>query len=182
MKCFLFFCLLLISFALFAAEDNLDSTYNDRRDAIEVEESDRAILEAGPVTRKKYVAGGITGTVLGFGAGHAMVGKWKEAGWYYTAAELGFLSLMMIGHKKSLSDTLSTGFNGNFDGSNYALMITGYVGFISARIGEIFDVWNRPYEHNLRYKELTKDNPLAKIQFYPLVSPQNLGLGLAYAF
>jgi hypothetical protein len=147
-------------------------------DAIE----DKAIIEAGPIGQRQYITAGITGSILGFGSGHVLVGKWRESGWMYTAGEVGFLSLMVIGYKKSIGDTLSTGFNGNFDGSQYAVMITGYVGFISTKLGEIFDIWTRPYEHNQRYKELTKDNPLAQIQLYPVVAPSKLGLGLAWNF
>ncbi len=151
-------------------------------DLPELSPEDKAILSAGPITKKKYISGGILGSTVGFGTGHLIVGKWKESGWLYTVGEVGFLALMVGGYKKSLGDTLSTGFNGNFDGANTGLMLTGYVGFIATRIGEIFDIWARPKDHNRRYQELTNDNPLASIQIYPTIDAENLGLNFALQF
>ena len=179
---------LLFSLASLAQVEPFDSNpvkvHSVKSKSLKEEEAleDKAILEAGPIGQQKYIVSGVTGSVLGFGSGHLMLGKWQESGWMYTAGEVGFLSLMVIGYKKSIGDTISTGFNGNFDGSHYAVMITGYVGLISTKLGEIFDVWTRPYEHNQRYKELTKDNPLAQMQLYPVISPSKLGLGLAWNF
>lgn len=151
--------------------------------AIKLTDQEDLIQKEGPISRDRYVLGGVTGTVVGFGSGHAIVGKWKEMGWLYTLGETTFLAMMMVGYKKSIIDTFSTGFNGNFDGPNYGLMITGYLGFILVKGGEIYDIWNRPYEHNKTYKKVReKAEESAKFHLFPEIQPKKLALNLSLTF
>ena len=34
-----------------------------------------------PITQEKYVLGGTLGTLVGFGTGHALQGRWRHKGW-----------------------------------------------------------------------------------------------------
>lgn len=148
--------------------------------AMQLTDQEDAIKRDGPISKKAYVAGGITGTVLGFGSGHAIVGKYKEMGWLYTVGEVGFLGLLAVGRKKSITDTVESGLNGNYDGSNYALMLTGYVGFFATKLGEIFDIWNRPYEHNKSYEKIQKK--YYDVFLFPTVDKEQMAMNLNIQF
>lgn len=151
--------------------------------AIKLTDEEDAVQKEGPISRDRYILGGVTGTVVGFGSGHAIVGKWKEMGWLYTAGEVGFLGMLMVGYKKSIIDTFSTGFNGNFDGPSYGLMITGYLGFILTKLGETYDIWNRPYEHNKTYEKVQEKIMIAdRVRLLPEIQPKKLALNLSLSF
>lgn len=151
--------------------------------AIKLTDEEDIIQKEGPISRDRYILGGVMGTTIGFGTGHAIVGKWKEMGWLYTLAETGFLGMMMIGYKKSIIDTVETGFNGNFDGPSYGLMITGYLGFFLTKMGETYDIWNRPHEHNKTYKKVQeKAEKSAELHLLPQIEPKKLALNLSLSF
>lgn len=165
---------ILILFFIFAKAGLAQETFSPE---------DKEILEEGIIDQRTYVTGGVVGSLVGFGTGHAVIGKYKQVGWLYTAAEAGFLGLMIVGHKKSVDETLRDGVSGDFDGSNYGLMIVGYVGFISSKIGEIFDIWNRPHEHNRRHQELLDRKQETKAFLLPTLNKQGApGLSLVYQF
>lgn len=151
--------------------------------AIKLTDEEDAIQKEGLISRDRYILGGVTGTTLGFGTGHAIVGKWKEMGWLYTLGESAFLGMLMVGYKKSIIDTFNTGFNGNFDGPSYGLMITGYLGFFLTKMGETYDIWNRPHQHNKTYKKVQdKVGESASFHFFPEINPKKLALNFSLTF
>ncbi len=169
-----FLYLILVTLFIFANTVSAEETFSPE---------DREILEEGLIDQQKYVTGGILGTVVGFGSGHGVIGKYKQVGWLYTASEVGFLGLMAVGYRKSVQDTFQAGVTGNFDGPNYGLMIVGYIGFISSRIGEIFDIWNRPFDHNRRHQELKdQEQSKPKALLLPTLDKNGPSLSLIYQF
>ena len=38
---------------------------------------------ATPLPAERFIAGGVTGTVLGLGIGHGVQGRWNEKGWIF---------------------------------------------------------------------------------------------------
>lgn len=45
------------------------------------------LSDSHKLSRDRYVWGGITGTVLGFGIGHAIQERYKEKGWIFTLTD-----------------------------------------------------------------------------------------------
>lgn len=177
-KIFLLLCLFpLISWA--------DSSliYKARDKGLDLREEDEKILSIGEISTARYITGGILGTYpIGFGLGHAIQGRWSEDGWFFTAGELGSVSLVVAGILGCVDQA--------FDGSNCsnlesAFIITGAVGFIGFRIWEIADVWSKPPMYNNKYRDLkkyietspTKKTVRSSLDLKPLVNSR-LGNGL----
>lgn len=101
----------------------------------------------------------IVGLSVGFGMGHLMAGEYLNKGWIYTAAELGTLTAFVVGVSSYFGDTSFKSFGKamgsfltvtqpetNHPTTNLAtmMMVTGFVGFLAARLLEGFEVWNKP--------------------------------------
>lgn len=57
---------------------------------------DREILQAGPIESDAY-AGGVVGSLLGFGLGQAVQGRWHDTGWIFTVGEAASLVAVAYG-------------------------------------------------------------------------------------
>jgi len=55
--------------------------------ATRLSDRDVEILQRGPYDTGEIVGGGLLGTVVGFGMGHAAQERWRETGWIFTAGE-----------------------------------------------------------------------------------------------
>ena len=77
--------------------------------------------------------GGVFGTVIGYGIGHAMQGRWIKTGWIHTTFQVSGLAIL-IG-----------GYIGLFPAfSAKTSYIIGSVVFVGSKIWEIVDLWNVP--------------------------------------
>jgi len=104
------------------------------------------------------VRGGILGSTIGFGIGHAVQGRWKSDGWIYTAGEIAGIGLMTTGQIIAMDGVLhyAKGSDGNgkptvLTDSMEKQLITGAVLFGSGllmftgfRIAESITVWETP--------------------------------------
>jgi hypothetical protein len=91
------------------------------------------------ITFDDYVDGAVMGTILGFGSGHAMQGRWGDGGSTFAAWEAGFLggagiSALCFIHTFDLYSKRGDAFAG--------LFIAAGVGFLVTRIFEIADLWS----------------------------------------
>lgn len=87
-----------------------------------------------------YIAGGVLGTAVGFGIGHAVQGRWQDKGWIFTVGEAAGITLFAVG-VAGLASSVQTG---SFDGpssSSYALVAISMLAISGVRIWEIIDVW-----------------------------------------
>lgn len=126
-----------------------------------------------PVPTGKYITGGVLGSALGFGIGHAVQGRYQDGGWLFTATEGASLAVLMIGLGSCSEETE------NFGGertkkttcSNGGLVAIGFASLIGFRVWEIVDVWTgaRPV-----------DEKGPQVYFNP--NPESPGLGLAWNF
>lgn len=57
---------------------------------------DREILQAGPIDADAY-AGGIAASLLGFGLGQAVQGRWRDTGWIFTVGEAASFGVLAFG-------------------------------------------------------------------------------------
>ena len=92
------------------------------------------------ISQGRYIGGGVAGTILGFGIGHAVQGRWMEKGWIYTALQpvtlvtstfLWGLFAVEVGYHSFNSLTLI--------GAATLTLI-----FVGSKIWEIVDVWRLP--------------------------------------
>ena len=97
-------------------------------------------LEKMPITKGRYIAGGIVGTAVGFGVGHAINGEYRNIGWLFTLGEVGSIATMIGGMVVGITDSIE----GNPDSKGLTLMAIGAIAMTGFRIWEIVDVWTRP--------------------------------------
>ena len=118
----------------------------------------------------RYIAGGILGTYVGFGLGHAVHGTWREIGWLFTYGEL-----MAVG-------SITTGMvmtDGDLNQSELAetMVISGFLVWGGLRIWQTLDVWLRPIIKG--YIGQPTSRPIALM---PWVGPDTQGLALTTNF
>ena len=110
------------------------------------------------ITRDQYVNGGLIGTLLGLGLGHAVQGRYSKTGWVFTLTEPIFY-LLMVGNVESGTDaTLNT------------------VLFLAWRIYGIIDVWTLPSSHKIAER---KNYHIAPMYFVSKENPDKPSYGLS---
>jgi hypothetical protein len=117
---------------------------------------ERSVFSEGYIPQGRYIAGGLVGTFLGLGLGHAVVGKYGEMGWVFTVGELAALTLVGFGMAQGLGDIFTCWGSGcnNEASSGFGLMTAGMLAFYAFRLWEVIDVWVRPNSHNSRWRFL----------------------------
>lgn len=105
--------------------------------------------EVEEISPERYICGGITGTLCGFGIGHAIQGRYKNKGWIFTLSESLAIGTIISGVVvSSLSPELGST-SGHPDarailtyaGVGIGLCALGGVAEAGFRIWEIVDVW-----------------------------------------
>lgn len=142
---------------------------------------EQQILERGEVSKGKYIGGGITGSIVGFGIGHAIQGRYAYRGWIFTVGEGAGLALII----SSLDNCADSAYDEDCD-EDIGNALLGYGAFVGFKIWEIVDLWVGPPIQNRRYRALrarTQTSLLEKIQVSPIVmSDRKMGLGLSLTF
>ena len=83
----------------------------------------------------RYVAGGIVGTAVGFGIGHAISGEWTSTGWIFTVGEVAALTgAFGLSYVVAQEDK----------GAGVLVFVGGMLIAIGLNIWEIIDIWTRP--------------------------------------
>jgi|GEM_PF-2016525 len=150
----------LLSLSSVQAEERADYGYPEFYDAYKLDTSklnpeELAVYTKGYVGTGRYIAGGITGTVVGFGIGHAISGEYSSMGWVFTVGELAAYGLMLAGAVDTISDVDNYGSLQDVESSDgFGMMTLGAIAFIGFRVWEAIDVWVRPQDHNNRYRML----------------------------
>lgn len=100
-----------------------------------------------PITRKRYLLGGIVGSLAGFGIGHAITGHYHEFGWVFTLSQVLSLSIPLLTAGIIVLATL----DGKLEATGDALisgwsisLIAGLTLYAAFRLWEIIDIWRRP--------------------------------------
>ncbi len=89
------------------------------------------------ISTGQYVVGGILGTLIGLGAGHAVQERYTENGWLFTVSQLSgaFAWNIFATQGNEIWATLS------------AISLIGF------RIWELIDVWSLPSSHKIAWRE-----------------------------
>ncbi len=98
------------------------------------------------ISRDQYVWGGTVGTILGFGIGHAIQGRYKEKGWIFTLTEgigAGTIASGIIWTLFSYKESSKTGDASVGDVMPFVgLGLLGATIILGFRIWEIVDLWS----------------------------------------
>ncbi len=136
-------------------------------------ESERKILARGEYDRGEIIGGGILGSTLGLGLGHAVQGKYEQTGGIYTAGELG--SFVATAAGVGLCAATREHDEGELipESAECVLIvgISGAVVWSAFRIAELIDVWAHPLVHNQRFRKLKarteRDAPEVSLEVLP---------------
>ena len=143
----------------------------------ELTNADRRILARGELSRGRIVGSGALGTLVGFGMGHLVQGRFGERGWIFATVEGS--SLAVAGTSALLTFVYAEG-DGGAAGAGIALGSLAVFGI--ARIWEAVDVWTYPSVHNRRFRELNARTNDAKVslQLTPNVGGATVGLAVRF--
>ncbi len=150
------------------------------RDLTSLSSEEREIYDRGLISQGRYVAGGVVGSLVGFGVGHAIVGEYQSLGWAFTVGEAVGLAALSAGIT-TLSSCLFVFCSDERSARADAWITFGTVIYYGFRIWEIVDIWVRPQRHNQRYHQIRQR--VESTQILPFVDTQGRpSLGLQYRF
>ena len=146
---------------------------------------ERKILANGEISDGAYIGGGAAGTLIGFGIGHAIQGRYGDKGWIFTLGEFGSIGLLGF----ALVECAFGSPNGPCTGAAASTATLATLGFAFFRIWEIVDVWITPPSINRDYQFLkdrvqtsrNDESPPISMGVIPLASG-GLEFGLQYHF
>lgn len=152
-----------------AAEDSKSKSATEKARYFELSPDERKILDNGEISEGSYVAGGILGTVFGFGIGQAVQGRYLPSGLIMTAGEAAGVGLIEAGLVNCTADAINTGFQSN-QNCSHGLLTAGVIVYFGVRVWEIVDVWATPPELNRRYRSLKERVGDSSAHFFMLPS------------
>ena len=121
------------------------------------------------ITQDQYIAGGLLGTLSGFGIGHAIQGRWLEKGWIFTGLTLGLPFAVVPftptrrGIKKDIIDLDK-------------LLLIATFAFLGLKVWEAVDVWSPPSDYKIVQETKLIISPLYSY------SPQSSSYGLSLSY
>ncbi|MEM9174372.1 MAG: hypothetical protein AAGC67_04000 [Myxococcota bacterium] len=141
--------------------------------ASRLSDRDASILTRGLYTEDQMTWGGITGTLIGFGSGHAIQDRWRETGWIYTAGESASVVALIGGTVGCARRNDNDSFGDIFDTTDcfLAVSLVSTATFAAFRVVEAFDVWISPRRHNARFRELEARRARRAVRIAPYVAP-----------
>jgi hypothetical protein len=153
--------------------------------------SAEAYVTQGPqLSQGRYIAGGLTTLLVGYGVGHAVQGRWAEKGWIFTVGEVASTGLIVGGYGWMASNIYSAGTRTSTGavystqpnlGGPAGLMVAGSVVLAGFRIWEIIDSFSAPtFDEYQRHASIEKRAPSTELAFLPLISTESLGFVMTF--
>lgn len=93
-----------------------------------------------PVSKGRYITGGILGSTFGFGIGHGIQGRYAEKGWIFTAGEVAGLAILTPAATQCAQDNQNNS-NKDCTPAQKSIITGGYLILLGFHIWEIVDVW-----------------------------------------
>lgn len=118
------------------------------------------LFARGEISSDRRIAGGLLGTIVGFGSGHIVTGMYGDKGLIFTLGEAVALPFVLIGGIIYYENFISCAFTFGFVCEpkdmerSRGLLTTGLVILSIFKVWEIADVWWGPLHHNERYRRL----------------------------
>ncbi len=161
---------------------------------LELKDQEEKVLAIGETSTTQYVAGGVTGTLLGFGIGHAVQGRYTYDGWKFTLGQGVALTAVVVGATGCVNNAFDSETKG-CSGVNEGLLFGGLVTLFAFRIWELIDIWATPPSYNRMHRDLEKyiqeqeaqrggAKVKASLHLNPVIEPNTgrAGLGLQLRF
>lgn len=133
-------------------------------------DEERGILARGEITAGEHVAGGAVGTLVGFGLGHAIQGRFRDKGWIFALGEAAAAG-MILTYAVKCANTSGEESCDDHRGWFAAGMILA-IGF---RGWQVIDVWYGPAAHNGRVRQIRWRAGLPPVGFH--LAPAAAGAG-----
>ena len=143
------------------------------------------------ISQGKYIGGGVTSILVGFGVGHAVQGRYKQKGWMFTVGEGlalgGYIALVLRGASSALTD-LSEATESESEAvpeisgktkSSFGIASALLLVYSGLRIWEMVDAWMLPSDYKVVQEPALQLKPLVSLA---KDSSLNLGLSLKYQF
>ena len=142
-----------------------------------------------PISKTKYLQGGLLGTLVGFGTGHAVQGRWQRDGWQHTAWQAGAAALATYGwfcknHSSAGPDDAPDP-DSNTEPKPKAsypacdgypiMMLVGIPLFVALKIVEIASVWEPSPD---LYRIVSDNNQQPMFTVAPLLNINQAGVQL----
>lgn len=99
----------------------------------------KEVSDRVPVPTGKYITGGILGSALGLGIGHAVQGRYQERGWIFTATQAAGAAMLIAG----CNNPKDRDGDGDKECKNGGLSVVGLGVLIGFRVWEVVDVWSQ---------------------------------------
>ena len=140
-----------------------------------------------PISQTKYLQGGLLGTIVGFGTGHAVQGRWRREGWQHTAWQTGAAALTTYGwfcrnFSAAGPDELPEPgkppkAKPDYPGCSMfpVMMLVGIPLWAVFKIVEIASVWGPSPDY---YRIVTTKNPSPSLAIMPLLNTKQAGVQL----
>ncbi len=128
----------------------------------------------GYISKGRYAFGGLVGSVVGFGVGHAIHRHYTDFGWVFTLGE-------GVGALVFLSTPLLYMFTVLEFETVFGIEMGGIVLWGGFKIWEIVDVWVRGHKHIVDPKKYPGDLPVS-IRLLPMAFKNGGGLGFVGRF
>lgn len=157
---------------------------NPPRDSLQVDQlksDEREIYRRGRISEGEWVAGGLLGTLVGFGTGHIVYDQYLSKGWIFTVGEAAGVAVMVQGVKK-FNESCSIFSNVPCQKDTSQLLL-GVLIVGAFHIWEVIDVWMYPASHNRRYESIRERMTGTGFSISPYVSSgETTGYGLQLGF
>jgi hypothetical protein len=147
---------------------------------------DRDVLDGGEISTGRIIGGTIASTLVGFGTGQLIEGRYSSTGWIFTVGESVstvalFTGLMGVA---VTCDAATTHADVCHRGAAVGLLLGGALGFLGFRGWDIADAGIAPLERNARYRAALRRNPTYAARVMPFVTPVEHGTtaGLSVSF
>lgn len=143
------------------------------------------------IGRGRYVTGGIVGSVIGLGIGHAINGTYGKRGWIFTASEVASLGLLVGGLAVTLTKSgvaeapYGSGEEhySTVDPAGPVMFIAGAVAYGALRVWEAVDLWVSPeVVSRERVARPRRRRSSSRVALAPVVSSHVYGLGAKLTF
>jgi hypothetical protein len=162
-------------------------SFQTKNDYITLSPEELKVFNIGPLSDARYITGGTLGTVIGFGMGHVVQGRWQDKGWIFSAGQ-SFSLVMAAGATVScISDSLFDNFSEQ-DGSGSVCILANIAlaGFFGLKVWEIIDLWHGGSVQRTEFKRLKLkmglNAPEISYKLVPMFASNNVGLGLNIRF